>query len=106
MKHSLVFAFVLVSAGAPLTAEAESPNRVDPPLGCSTSLDADTPEKAKLLRMQNDADAIVRQLRETYASRLAGLFWNQTEGEESRLVLRLTGEGPVENERIMVCGEP
>lgn len=45
-------------------------------------------------------------MRETYASRLAGLFWEQTEGEESRLVLRLTGDEPVESERMTVCGEP
>lgn len=90
-----------------MAAEAEPPGRVDSVLDCSTPvLDADTPEKAKLLRVQYGADAIVRQLRETYAPRLEGLFWKQTEGEESRLVLRLTGDEPVENERMTVCGEP
>ncbi len=80
---------------------------MDPVLDCSTPvLDAGTPEKAKLLRVQYDADAIVRQLRDTYAARLAGLFWKQAEGEESRLVVRLTGDEPVENERMTVCGEP
>ncbi|NKB84792.1 hypothetical protein HED51_23805 [Ochrobactrum grignonense] len=89
-----------------MAAEAESPDRVDPVLDCATPvLDADTPEKARLLRVQYGADAMVRQLRQTYAPRLAGLFWEETEGEDSRLVLRLTGDEPVQNERMTVCGE-
>lgn len=105
MNRALVF--VLVATGAPMGAEAGSPDRVDPVLDCATPvLDADTPERAKLLWAQYDADAIVRRLRQAYAPRLAGLFWKQAEGEESRLVLRLTGGEPVENERMTVCGEP
>ncbi|WP_181172824.1 MULTISPECIES: hypothetical protein [unclassified Mesorhizobium] len=38
--------------------------------------------------------------------RLTGLFWKQAEREENRLVLRLAGDEPVENERMTVCGEP
>lgn len=91
MNRALVFAFVLVATGAPMGAEAGSPDRVDPVLVCATPvLDADTPERAKLLRVQYGANAIVRRLRQAYAPRLAGLFWKQAEGEESRLVLRLT----------------
>ncbi len=106
MNRALVFAFVLVATGAAMAAETE-PGRVNPVLDCSTPvLDADTSEKAKLLRVQYGADAIVRRLRETYASRLAGLFWKQAEGEESRLVPRLTGDGPVESEEMTVCGQP
>lgn len=68
MNRALVFAFVLVATGAPMFAEAESPDRVDPVLDCSTPvLDANTPEKAILLRVQYGADAIVRQLQEIYA---------------------------------------
>ncbi len=90
-----------------MVEEAESPDRLNPLLIYSTPVHgADTPEKAKLLRIQNGADVIVRQLRETYAPRLAGLFWKQAESEESRLVLRLTGDEPVENQRMTVCGEP
>ncbi|OYR17707.1 hypothetical protein [Brucella grignonensis] len=106
MNRALVFAFVVVATGVPMAAEAESPDRVDPVLDCATPvLDADTPEKARLLRVQYGADAMVRQLRQTYAPRLAGLFWEETEGEDSRLVLRLTGDEPVQNERMTVCGE-
>jgi len=85
MNRALVFALVLVATGAPVGAEAESPHRVDPVLDCATPvLDTDTLEKARMLRVQYLADAIVRQLRATCAPRLAGLFWKQTEGEESR----------------------
>ena len=107
MKHALIFGIVLIATGAAVAAEPESPDRVDPVLDCSTPvLDADTPEQAKLLRVQFGGDALVRALRETYASRLAGLFWDQLAGKESRLVLRLTGEEPVENNSMMVCSEP
>lgn len=107
MKHTLVFAFVCLATGSVLAAEPESPDRVDPLLDCSTPvLDADTPEKAKLLLVQAGGDTLVRELRQTYASRLAGLFWDQREGEESRLVLRLTGDEPVEDRRLEICGEP
>ncbi len=106
MKHTLAVALILVGATISIPAQAESPDRVDPLLDCSTPvLDADTPEKAKLLRVQYGGDALVRELRETYASRLAGLFWDQKEGEHSRLVLRLTGDEPVEDRKLEVCGE-
>ncbi len=107
MNRALVFAFVVVATGVPMAADAESPDRVDPVLDCATPvLDADTPEKARQRRVRYGAEAIVRQLRQTFAPRLAGLFWEETEGEDSRLVLRLTGDEPVENERMTVCGEP
>jgi hypothetical protein len=107
MKYTLVFAFVCLATGSALAAEPESPDRIDPPLDCSTPiLDADTPEKAKLLLVQAGGDTLVRELRQTYASRLAGLFWDQHEGRASRLVLRLTGSEPVENLRLTICGEP
>lgn len=67
INRALVFALVLVAAGALVAAEAESPDRVDPVLDCSTPvLDADTAEKARLLQVQYGADAIVPQLRTTY----------------------------------------
>ncbi|PRD43522.1 hypothetical protein C5748_09620 [Phyllobacterium phragmitis] len=98
MKHSLAIALLLLGAVTAMAAEPESPDRVDPLLDCSTPVhDADTPEKAKLLRVQYGGDSLARELRETYGSRLAGLFWDQQEGIESRLVLRLTGDEPVEN---------
>ncbi|MFC3219705.1 hypothetical protein ACFOEZ_11810 [Tianweitania populi] len=107
MKHTLAVALILVPATISIPAQAESPDRVDPLLDCSTPvLDADTPEKAKLLRVQYGGDALVRELRETYAARLAGLFWDQKEGEHSRMVLRLTGDEPVEDRKSEVCGEP
>ncbi len=107
MKHTLAVALILVGATISIPAQAESPDRVDPLLDCSTPLlDADTPEKAKLLLVQYGGDALVRELRETYASRLAGLFWDQKEGEDSRLVLRLTGDETVEDRKLEVCGEP
>lgn len=107
MKHTLAVALILVGATISIPAQAESPDRGDPLLDCSTPvLDADTPEKAKLLRVQYGGDALVRELRETYASRLAGLFWDQKEGEHSRLVLRLIGDEPVEDRELEVCGEP
>lgn len=68
MNRALVFAFVLVATGAAMGVEAGSPDRVDPVLDCATPvLDADTPERAKLLRVQYGADAIVRRLRQAYA---------------------------------------
>lgn len=107
MKYALAIALVLSGTVTTIPARAESPDRVDPLFDCSTPvLDADTLEKAKLLRVQYGGDALVRELRETYAARLAGLFWDQREGEESRLVLRLIGDEPVENRRQEVCGEP
>lgn len=107
MKHVLTIALVLVGTAISIPAQGESPDRVDPLLDCSTPvLDADTPEKAKLLRVQYGGDALVRELRETYAARLAGLFWDQKEGEDSRLVLRLAGDEPVEDRKLEVCGEP
>lgn len=76
-------------------------------MDCSTPvLDAETPERAKLLRVQYGSDALVRELRQTYAPRLAGLFWDQQESAQSRLVVRLSGEGPVETRRLWICGEP
>lgn len=107
MKHCLAIALTIIGTSTAMAAGSESPDRVDPLFDCSTPvLDADTPEKAKLLRVQYGADALVRELRETYASRLAGLFWDQQEGAESRLVLRLTGDEPVEARKLTVCGEP
>ncbi|MER8872521.1 hypothetical protein NKI04_21775 [Mesorhizobium sp. M0814] len=90
-----------------MAVELESPDRVDPLFDCSTPvLDADTLERAKLLRVQYGGDALVRELHQTYASRLAGLFWDQQEGADSRLVLRLTGDDPVETRKLSICGEP
>lgn len=107
MKHTLAVALILVGATISIPAQAEGPDWVDPLRDCSTPvLDAETPEKAKLLRVQYGGDALVRELRETYASRLAGLFWDQKEGEHSRLVLRLTGDEPVEDRMLEVCGAP
>lgn len=107
MKQALILAFVCLATGSALAAEPESPDRVDPPLDCSTPiLDADTPEKAKLLLVQAGGDSLVRELRQTYASRLAGLFWDQHEGRESRLAFRLTGSEVVEDLKLTVCGEP
>lgn len=107
MKQTLAVALILVGATISIPAQAESPDRVDPLRDCSTPvLDAETPEKAKLLRVEYGGDALVRELRETYASRLAGLFWEQKEGDHSRLVLRLTGNEPVEDRKLEVCGEP
>lgn len=107
MKQALIFAFICLATGSALAAEPESPDRVDPLLDCSTIiLDAETPEKAKLLRVQAGGDTLVRELRETYSSRLAGLFWDQHEGRESRLVVRLTGSEAVEDLRLTVCDEP
>jgi len=75
MKHGLAIALIIVGTNTAIAAE--SPDRVAPLFDCSTPvLDADTPEKAKLLRVQYGADALVRERRETYASRLAGLFWD------------------------------
>jgi hypothetical protein len=82
---------MLLGTTTAMAVELESPDRVDPLFDCSTpELDADTPERAKLLRVQYGGDSLVRELRQTYASRLAGLFWDQREGADSRLLLRLT----------------
>jgi hypothetical protein len=98
---------MLLGTTTAMAVELESPDRVDPLFDCSTPvLDADTPEMAKLLRVQYGGDALARELRNTYASRLAGMFWDQREGAESRLVLRLTGDDPVATRRLTVCGEP
>ena len=76
-------------------------------MDCSTPiLDGDTPEMKKRILVQAGGDALVRELRQTYADRLAGLFWNQQDGEDSRLVLRLTGEELVAQRQLTVCGEP
>lgn len=107
MKHGLASALLFIGMIPTIAAEPESRDRVDHLLNCSTPvLDAETSEKAKLLLVQYGGDALARELRATYASRLAGLFWDQQEGVESRLVLRLTGSEPVENQRLSVCGEP
>ena len=60
----------------------------------------------KRILVQAGGNALVRELRQTYADRLAGLFWNQQDGEDSRLVLRLTGEELVAQRQLTVCGEP
>lgn len=107
IKHTLTLALLFLGSITAMAAEPESPDRVDPLLSCSTSLlDANTPGQAKLLRVQSGGDGLVRELRETYASRLAGLFWDQQEGRDSRLVVRLTGDDPVEIRKLTVCGEP
>ncbi|MCG8273894.1 hypothetical protein MIC97_20630 [Aquamicrobium sp. NLF2-7] len=107
MKHALAIAFICLGTVPAIAGGTEDPARVDPLLDCSTPiLDADTPERASILRVQAGADALVKDLRQTYASRLAGLFWDQQEGAESRLVLRLTGDEPVEARALTVCGEP
>lgn len=107
MKYIVATTLFLLNTAPSMAAGPESPDTVDPPLDCSTPvLDADTPEKATLLRVQYGGDALARELRETYAGRLAGLFWDQKEGADSRLVLRLTGEKPVEARRLTVCDEP
>lgn len=107
MKHVSTISVILFGAATVMAAAQESPDRVNPVSDCSTPvLDARTPEMAKLLRVQYGGDALVRDLGGTYAARLAGLFWDQEEGEESRLVLRLTGDEPVETHRLTVCGEP
>lgn len=107
MKHILAMTLVFLGTATVTAAELETPDRVDPLMDCSTPvLDADTPEKAKLLRVQYSGDALVRELRETYARRLAGIFWDQQEGAESRLVLRLTGDEPVDTRKLTICGEP
>ncbi|MEO9340298.1 hypothetical protein ABFT80_22975 [Mesorhizobium sp. SB112] len=107
MKHILAVTLVFLSTATALAVEPESSDRVDPLMDCSTPvLDADSPEMAKLLRVQYGGDALTRELRETYAPRLAGIFWDQQEGTESRLVLRLTGNEPVESRRLTICGEP
>lgn len=107
MKPFVTMALLLFSTAPSIAAERESPNRVNPLMDCSTPvLDADTPEKAKLLRVQYGGDALVRELGHTFAPRLAGLYWDQMEGGESRLVVRLTGEDPVETRRLTICGEP
>lgn len=97
----------ILAAALPAAIAQESPDRVDPPFDCSTPiLDADTSEMARRLRVQFGGDAIVRELRETYEDRLAGLFWDQREGEVSRLVVRLTGDEQVNDRDLSVCGEP
>lgn len=107
MKHALAIAFICLGTVPAIAGGTEDPARVDPLLDCSTPiLDADTPERARILQVQAGADALVKDLRQTYASRLAGLFWDQKEGEDSRLVLRLTGDEPVERRELTVCGEP
>lgn len=107
MKYLLALTLVFLGTAAAMDAELESPDRVDPLMDCSTPvLDADSPEKAKLLRVQYGGDALTRELRETYAPRLSAIFWDQQEGAESRLVLRLTGKEPVESRKLTVCGEP
>ena len=107
MKYALTIALVCLGTISGFATEGELPDRVDPLLDCSTPvLDAETPERAKLLRVQYGGDALVKELRESYAPRLAGIFWDQQEGAEGRLVLRLTGDEPVEALRVTVCGEP
>lgn len=107
MNHSLVFELIIVSTSTAMVAESGPPDRVDPLFDCSTpTLDADTPDKAKLLRVQYGVDGLVRKLRETYAGRLAGLFRDQKVGEDSRLVLRLTGDEPFASRGLTVCSEP
>ncbi|NRC57317.1 hypothetical protein [Neoaquamicrobium sediminum] len=100
-------AFGFLAAATPSATAQDSPDRVDPPFDCSTPiLDADTREMARRLRVQFGGDAIVRELRETYADRLAGLFWDQREGEASRLVVRLVGDERETDRHLTVCGEP
>jgi hypothetical protein len=107
MKPILALTLVFLGTATALAVEPKSSDRVDPLMDCSTPvLDADSPEKVKLLRVQYGGDALTRELRETYAPRLAGIFWNQQEGAESRLVLRLTGDETVETRRLTICGEP
>lgn len=67
MKHTRVFAFVLlVTVTNNAAAEPESSDRVDPLMDCSTPvLDANTPERAKLLVVQYGGDALAHELRET-----------------------------------------
>jgi hypothetical protein len=107
MRPTAVIALMLLGTTTAMAVELESPDRVDPLFDCSTPvLDADTPERAKLLRVQYGGDALVRELHQTYASRLAGLFWDRREGADSRLVLRLTGDDPVETRKLSICGKP
>ncbi|BCH19567.1 hypothetical protein [Mesorhizobium sp. L-2-11] len=80
MKHTLAIALVCLGTIPAIAAEPESPDRIDPLFDCS--------------------------IPETFASRLAGLFWDQKESEESRLVLRLTGGELVETRKLTMCGEP
>lgn len=107
MKHTVIILIAGLFVGPVAVIAQESPDRVDPPMDCSTPiLDGDTPEMKKGILVQAGGDALVRELRKTYADRLAGLFWDQQDGAESRLVLRLTGEEPVAQRRLTVCGEP
>jgi hypothetical protein len=107
MKLAITLAAAFLAATPIDALSQESPDRVDPLMDCSTPiLDGETPEMKKRMLVQAGGDALVRELRDTYADRLAGLFWDQQDGEGSRLVLRLTGDEPVAQRRLTVCGEP
>lgn len=106
MRSTAVIALMLLGKTTAMAVELESPDRVDPLFDCSAPmLDADTPERAKLVRVQYGGDALVRELRQTYASRLAGLFWDQQEGADSRLVLRLTGRRACRDAQALPCSK-